>query len=104
MDVIVPSAVLAAVVSLTSAPALRGRRGPPADQPREEPGVTLAMLPGRRAVVTLQAEGGRVSPADLVDLAVREAFRFDGVGAVEVRRADGALIERRLRPTPAWPA
>ena len=39
--------------------------------------------------------------AHLVDQAVQDAFTFDGVDGVEVRRADGELLERRLRPTPA---
>ena len=104
MDVIVFIAILAAVLGLAFTRALRGRRGPRTGQPGDEPGVTLAVLPGRRAVVTVDAEPER-SPgaADLVDQAVQDAFTFDGVDGVEVRRADGELLERRLRPTPEWP-
>jgi len=38
--------------------------------------------------------------AHLVDQAVKDAFTFDDVDGVEVRKADGELLERRLRPTP----
>jgi hypothetical protein len=37
--------------------------------------------------------------AHLVDQAIKDAFTFDGVDGIEVRRADGELLERRLRPT-----
>jgi hypothetical protein len=55
--------------------------------------------------VTIDAQPER-SPgaAHLVDQAVQDAFTFDGVDGVEVRRADGELLERRQRPTPEWPA
>jgi hypothetical protein len=46
---------------------------------------------------------GSPAPADLVDQAVEDAFLFDGVDGVEVRRTDGELLERRLRPTPERP-
>jgi hypothetical protein len=104
VDVIVPLALLAAVLGLAFTRALRGLRGPGTDQPGNEPGVTLVVLPGRRAVVTVVAPPER-SPgaAHLVDEAVRDAFTFDSVDGVEVRRADGELLERRLRPIPEWP-
>jgi hypothetical protein len=38
--------------------------------------------------------------AHLVDRAIKDAFTFDGVDGIEVRKADGELLERRLRPTP----
>ena len=104
MDVIVAIAVLAAILALALAHALRALRGHGTDLPGKEPGVTLSVLPGRRAVVTLDAERGRSSgAAHLVDQAVRDAFTLDGVDGVEVRRADGELLERRLRPTPERP-
>ena len=100
MDVIVAIAVLAVVLAITSTRTLRGLRRHRTDQPGKEPGVTLSVLPGRRAVVTLDAERDRSSAAaHLVDQAVRDAFTLDGIGSVEVRRADGELLERRLRPT-----
>jgi hypothetical protein len=103
VDVLVAIVVLTAVLALALTRALRGRRGHPADQPGMDPSVTLSVLPRRRAVVTLDAEPDR-SPAaaDLVDQAVRDAFTLDGVDDVEVRRADGELLERRLRPEPGW--
>ncbi len=101
MDVIVPIAILAAVLGLAFTRALRGLRGPLADQPGDEPCVTLAVLPERRAVVTVDVNPEH-SPgvAHLVDQAVKDAFTFDDVDGVEVRKADGELLERRLRPTP----
>jgi hypothetical protein len=105
VDVIVPIAILAAVLGLVFTRSLRGLRGPLTDQPGDEPCVTLAVLPGRRAVVTVDVEPER-SPgtADLVDQAVHDAFTFEGVDGVEVRRADGELLERRMRSTPDPPA
>ena len=104
MDVIVPIGILAAVLGFAFTRALRGLRGPHPDQPGNEPGVTLAVLPGRTALVTVDAEPER-SPgaAYLVDQAIQDAFTFDGVDSVEVRRVDGELLEQRLRPTPEWP-
>jgi hypothetical protein len=100
VDVIVPLAILVALLGLAATRALRRRRGPRTDQAAEEPSVTLSVLPGPRAVVTVDTEPAR-SPgaAHLVDQAVRDAFTFDGVDGVEVRRADGELLELRLRPT-----
>jgi hypothetical protein len=101
VDVLVPLALLAAVLSPVFTRALRGLREPRIDQSGDEPRVTLAVLPGRRAVVTVDAEPEPASGvADLVDEAVREALTLDGVDRVEVRRADGELLERRLKPTP----
>jgi hypothetical protein len=98
VDVLVPLALLAAVLSPVFTRALRGLREPRTDQSGDEPRVTLAVLPGRRAVVTVDAEPEPASGvADLVDEAVREALTFDGVDRVEVRRADGELLERRLK-------
>jgi hypothetical protein len=66
-----------------------------------DPGVTLSVLPGRLAIVTLDAEPDRsAAAAHLVDQAVRDAFTLEGVDEVEVRRTDGELLERRLRPAP----
>ena len=105
VDMVVPIAILAALLALAFTRALRGLREPRTDQSGYEPGVTLAVLPGRRAVVTIDAEPERASGvADLVDEAVRDAFRFDSVDGVEVRGAGGELLEWRLRPTPEWPA
>jgi hypothetical protein len=104
VDVIVPLAFLAAVLGFAFTRALRGPREPRSDRTGNEPAVTLAVLPGRRAVVTVDAEPERSSgAAHLVDQAVQDAFTFDGVDGVEVRGADGELLERRLRPTPEWP-
>jgi hypothetical protein len=101
VDVIVAFAVLAVVLAITSTRTLRGLRRHRTDQRAKEPGVTLSVLPGRWAVVTLDVERDRSSAAaHLVDQAVRDAFTLDGIGSVEVRRADGELLERRLRPTP----
>jgi hypothetical protein len=102
MDVIIPLAILTVLLGLASTRAVRRLRGPRTDQPGDESGVTLSVLPGRRAVVTIDAEPER-SPgaAQLLDQAVRDAFTFDGVDGVEVRGADGEFLELRLRPSPA---
>ena len=105
METIVAIALLTAVLALALTHVLRGQREHAGDQPGEEPAVTLSVLPGRRAVVTLDAKGDRSSgTAHLVDHAARHAFTLDGIDVVEVRRADGELLERRLRPTLGWPA
>lgn len=100
MDVIVPLALLSAVLGLTFTRALRSRRGPRTSRPGDDPRVTLAVVSGGTAIVTVGTEAER-SPgaAQLVDEAVQDALAFHGVDSVEVRRADGELLERRLRPT-----
>lgn len=100
MDSIVPITILATLLGFAFARALRSVRVASTDQPGSEPGVTLAVFPGRTAVVTVDAEAER-SPgaADLVDQAIHDAFAFDGVDRVEVRSADGELIECRPRRT-----
>jgi hypothetical protein len=105
VEVIVAIALPAALLVLALTQSFRGPREHAADQPSEDPAVTLSVRPGRRAVVTLDAKGDR-SPvtAHLVDHAVRHAFTLQGIDAVEVRRADGELLERRRRPTLGWPA
>jgi len=104
VDVIVPIAILAAVLGLAVTRALRGLRGPLTDQPGDEPCITLAVLSERRAVVTVDVDPEH-SPgtAHLVDQAIKDAFTFDGVDGIEVRKTDGELLERRLRPTPERP-
>jgi len=105
VEVIVAIALLTAVLAIALIHALRGQREHAAGQPGEEPAVTLSVLPGRRAVVTLDANGDRSSEtAQLVNHAAREAFTLNGIDVVEVRRANGELLERRLRPTLGWPA
>jgi hypothetical protein len=102
VDVILPLAILAAILGLAFARAFRGLRGRLA-QAADEPHVTLSVLPGHRAVVTVDTESARcASAAHLVDQAVQDALTFDGVDGVEVRRTDGELLELRLRPTPGW--
>jgi hypothetical protein len=61
--------------------------------------VTLSVLPTRTAVVVLDVETAAPSAdlAGLVEHAVRDAFRFHAVNAVEVRRRNGEVLERRLR-------
>ena len=61
MDVIVAIALLAAVLALALTHAFRGQRRHAADQPGQEPAVTLSVLPGRRAVVTVDAKGDRLA-------------------------------------------
>ena len=102
MDVIIPVTVLAVVLGLAFTRALRDRRAARTDHSGDGPSVTLSVLPGRKAVVTVEADPAR-SPgaAHLVDQAVRDAFAFDGVDGVEVRSAHGELLERRLRPVRA---
>jgi len=104
VEPIVAIALLAAVLALALTHALRGQRGHAADQPGQEPAVTLSVLPGQRAIVTVDANGDHsAGTADLVDHAVRHAFTLDAIDVVEVRQADGDLLERRLRPTIGWP-
>ena len=102
MNVLVPLAILASLLGFTFIRAVQGLRETSRDHPGDEAGVTLAVLPGGSAVVTVDAEPQR-SPAvaHLVDQAIHDAFTFDGVDGVEVRRAGGELLERRLRPTDA---
>ena len=101
MGVIVPLAILAAVLGLALARTLRGPQEPQTDQAGDEPGVTLSVLPGPRAVVTVDTEPAwSPSAVHLVDEAVRDAFMFDGVDGVEVRRSNGELLELRRRPAP----
>jgi hypothetical protein len=61
--------------------------------------VTLSVLPTRTAVVMVDvgAGPGSADVAGLVDHAVRDAFVFDAVDVVEVRRRTGELLERRRR-------
>jgi hypothetical protein len=61
--------------------------------------VTLSVLPTRTAVVMLDAATDACSAdvAGLVDHAVEDAFVFDAVEVVEVRRRNGELVERRRR-------
>jgi len=104
VDVIVAFALLAAVLALVLTHALRSQRGHATDQPGQEPTVTLSVLPGRSAVVTVDANGERpAGTAYLVDQAVCHAFTLDGIDVVEVRQPDGELLERRLRPVLGWP-
>lgn len=101
VDVFVAIVILTAVLALALTRALRARRGHRTDQQGMDPGVTLSVLPGRLAIVTLDAEPDRsAAAAHLVDQAVRDAFTLEGVDEVEVRRTDGELLERRLRPAP----
>jgi Ethanolamine utilization protein EutJ (predicted chaperonin) len=64
-----------------------------------EMSVTLSVLPTRTAVVVLGVEtvASSTALARLVEHAVRDAFVFDAVDAVEVRRRNGELLERRRR-------
>jgi hypothetical protein len=61
--------------------------------------VTLSVLPSRTAVVVLDADSEIPSRAldRLVNRAVRDAFVFEAVDAVEVRRRTGELLFRRHR-------
>jgi Ethanolamine utilization protein EutJ (predicted chaperonin) len=61
--------------------------------------VTLSMQSTRRAVVMVDDRPGTHAPdvAGLVEHAVRDAFVFDAVDVVEVRRRSGELLERRSR-------
>ena len=56
-------------------------------------GVTLSVLPGRTAVVSLD-QGA--DPA-LLEQAVTEALTFGTVDVVEIRHRDGQLLDRRSR-------
>ena len=62
-------------------------------------GVTLSVLPSRTAVITLELGGDPCSAAvaSLVEHAVKEAFAFETVDALEVRDRDGHLLDRRSR-------
>ncbi|MCA1842595.1 MAG: hypothetical protein LC792_05285 [Actinobacteria bacterium] len=74
------------------------RRGRDAQVPSEM-SVTLSVLPTRTAVVVLDvgADAASTTLAGLVDHAVHDAFVFDAVDVVEVRRRNGELLERRSR-------
>jgi microcompartment protein CcmK/EutM len=68
-------------------------------QPAEEVAVTLSVVAGRTAVVVLEggSAAGSAAGATLVERAVRDAFVLEAVDVVEVRRPDGALLDRRHR-------
>jgi len=63
--------------------------------------VRLSVVAAGTAVVVL--DGGRHAAsgagARLVERAVRDAFVLEAVDVVEVRRPDGALLDRRHRPS-----
>jgi hypothetical protein len=61
--------------------------------------VTLSVLPGGTAVVTLElgADASSASIAPLVEHVVDEALAFETVDIVEIRSRDGQLIDRRRR-------
>ena len=66
----------------------------------EEVSVTLSVLPTRTAVVVVDTDADEFSAVVncLVQHAVREAFLFDAVDVVEVRRRTGMVVDRRRRP------
>jgi hypothetical protein len=61
--------------------------------------VRLSVMPDRRAVVVVDvgadAPSGALDP--LVQDVIRDAFVFDAVDVVEVRRPNGELVDRRRR-------
>ena len=65
----------------------------------DEISVRLSVLPTRTAVVMVDVAPHACSAdvAGLVDHAVRDAFAFDAVDVVEVRRRNGELLECRRR-------
>jgi len=65
----------------------------------EEMSVTLSVLPTRTAVVMVDVGPDACSAdlAGLVDHAIHDAFVFEAVDVVEVRRPNGELLERRRR-------
>jgi len=58
-----------------------------------EVGVTLSVLPGGTAVITVELG----ADAPLVEHAVNEALAYDSIDIVEIRSPDGQLIDRRGR-------
>lgn len=67
--------------------------------PPAEMSVTLSVLPTRTAVIVLDGatDSGSAALAALVDQAVTDAFSFNAVDRVEVRRRNGDLLETRRR-------
>jgi len=99
MEWLLAIAVLTAVAPLVVIRVLHRRR---LDRPAHRPpgmSVTLSVLPSRTAVVVLGAESDTSSRAldRLVDRAVRDAFVFEAVDVVEVRRRNGEFLYRRHR-------
>ena len=99
MKWLVVTAFSAAVVAFVLIRAVRSRRPETDAPPPAEMSVTLSVLPTRTAVVVLDVETEAPSAAltRLVEHAIRDAFVFDAVDAVEVRRRNGELLERRRR-------
>jgi hypothetical protein len=102
MYVILPIALVAAVVVLAVIRRSRRDRCDRIHQAPPEPCVLLSVRPDRTAIVTLDVKSDATSSAVawLVDAAVREAFGLASVDDVEVRRSDGVLLDRPHRPAP----
>jgi Ethanolamine utilization protein EutJ (predicted chaperonin) len=92
-------AVSAAVVGFIVTRAVHGRRLDSVAHPAPEMSVRLSVLPTRTAVVVLDVgvDAPPAAVARLVEHAVRDAFVFDAVDIVEVRRGNGELLEQRRR-------
>lgn len=99
MEWLVAIAVPAAAVAFVVARLIHGRRHESVARLPAEMSVTLSVLPTRTAVIVVDsgADAPSAALAGLVDHAVRDAFVFDAVDVVEVRRHSGELLERRRR-------
>ena len=104
MAVIVVVTLLAAILTITLIRA-RHRHRNLIDQGPQAPGVLLSVLPDRTALVTLdvKSDASSAAVAQLVDEAVQHAFALASVDDVEVRRSDGALLDRLRRPKSTRP-
>jgi hypothetical protein len=92
-------AVAGAAGAFAGGRAVRRRRRAAPVPPAPGMSVTLSVLPTRTAIVVLDvgADARSAAVSRLVEHAVRDAFVFDAVEVVEVRRRDGELVERRRR-------
>jgi hypothetical protein len=92
-------AVATVTVTFAAVRAVRRQRTAAGVRQSTEMTVTLSVLPTRTAMVVLD-DGAAAPSAALsrfVEHAVRDAFVFDAVEVVEVRRRNGELLERRRR-------
>jgi hypothetical protein len=96
---VVAITIAAAAVMFVIVRAVRDRSAAADEARPPEMSVTLSVLPTRMARVVLDVGPNAPSAAvsRLVEQAVRDAFVFNAVEVVEVRRRTGELLELRRR-------